>query len=201
MADPGFAGIAVVLLAAGRGARFGGAKLGADLGGRSLALHAAAMLAGLPFAQRLAVVRDDTPDLAPLGWTALPLDPPHAPQSRSLAIGVAAARAAGARGVLIALADMPLVPAGHVAALVAAFDGDRIASSAGGQHMPPALFGAMHFDALMALSGDRGAGALLAGAPCLPLPPGAELDVDRPEDLARAAALLRSGLLCRGSPC
>lgn len=195
MADPGFAGIAVVLLAAGRGARFGEAKLGADLGGRPLALHAAAMLAGLPFARHLAVVRDDTPDLAPLGWTVLPLDPPHAPQSRSLAIGVAAARAAGARGMLIALADMPLVPAGHVAALVAAFDGDRITSSAGGQHMPPALFGAMHFDALEALSGDRGAGALLAGAPCLPLPPGTELDVDRPEDLARAAGLLRSGLL------
>jgi molybdenum cofactor cytidylyltransferase len=55
--------------------------------------------------------------------------------------------------------------------------------------MPPALFGARHFGALEALSGDRGAGALLADAPCLPLPPG-RLDVDRPEDLARAAGLL-----------
>jgi CTP:molybdopterin cytidylyltransferase MocA len=32
--------------------------------------------------------------------------------------------------------------------------------------MPPALFGARHFGALEALSGDRGAGALLADAPC-----------------------------------
>lgn len=190
MAEPDFSGIAVLLLAAGRGERFGGAKLGADLGGRPLAFHAATMLNGLPFAHRLAVVREDTPDLAARGWTTLLLDPPHAPQSRSLAIGVAAARAAGARGVLIALADMPLVPAAHVAALVGAFDGDRIASSAEGQRMPPALFGARHFGALEALSGDRGAGALLVDASCLPLPPGAELDVDRPEDLARAAGLL-----------
>lgn len=190
MAEPDFSGIVALLLAAGRSARFGGAKLGADLGGRPVAFHAAAMLAGLPFAQHLAVVRDDTPNLAPLGWTTLPLDPPHAPQSRSLAIGVAAAREAGARGVLIALADMPLVPVAHVAALVAAFDGDRIASSAAGQRMPPALFGGRHFGALEALSGDRGAGALLTGAPCLALPPGAELDVDRPDDLVRAAGLL-----------
>lgn len=195
MAEPDFSGIAVLLLAAGRGTRFGGAKLDADLEGQPVAFHAAAMLAGLPFARHFAVVREDTPALAPLGWTTLPLDSPHAPQSRSLAIGVAAARAAGARGVLIALADMPLVPAAHVAALVGAFDGDRIASSAEGQRMPPALFGARHFGALEALSGDRGAGALLADAPCLPLPPGAELDVDRPEDLARAQSLLRSGLL------
>jgi molybdenum cofactor cytidylyltransferase len=57
--------------------------------------------------------------------------------------------------------------------------------------MPPALFGARHFGALEALSGTG------ARARCwltrLALPPGAELDVDRPEDLARARSL-RSGL-------
>jgi CTP:molybdopterin cytidylyltransferase MocA len=38
--------------------------------------------------------------------------------------------------------------------------------------------------------GDRGAGALLRGAPALALDPAHALDIDRPEDLARAQALL-----------
>jgi molybdenum cofactor cytidylyltransferase len=56
--------------------------------------------------------------------------------------------------------------------------------------MPPALFGAQHFAALCALSGDRGAGALLRDAPMLALSAQAALDVDRAEDLARAHTLI-----------
>jgi hypothetical protein len=55
--------------------------------------------------------------------------------------------------VLVALADMPMVPPAHFAALVAAFDGDRIASQCARQVLPPAIFGAGHFAALRALSG------------------------------------------------
>jgi molybdenum cofactor cytidylyltransferase len=40
------------------------------------------------------------------------------------------------------------------------------------------------------LQGDRGAGALLRDAPCLPLSADAALDVDQAADLARAAYLL-----------
>lgn len=180
-----------MLLAGGQSARFGGPKLIAPLGGKPLALHAAQMLAALPFAARYAVVGADVPDLAALGYAAVPLDPPGAPQARSLALGVAAAQQGGARAVLVALADMPLVPHAHIRALVAAFGGDRIATSASGVAMPPALFGAQHFAALTALGGDRGAASLLRGAPTLPLDPALALDVDRPEDLARAEARLQ----------
>lgn len=177
-----------MLLAAGRGTRFGSGKLNADLGGKPVLRHAADMLRTFPFAAHIAVVGPATPD--PGHYTTITLDPPDAPQARSLAQGVIAARASGAEAVLVALADMPLVPAAHIAALIASFDGDHIASMGPQAPMPPALFGAQYFDALAALSGDRGAGALLRDAPFLPLTADQALDIDRPEDLARAAELL-----------
>lgn len=188
--DTGFAGLALVLLAGGQSARFGGPKLLAPLGSKPLAFHAAEMLAALPFAARYAVIGPDVPDLAALGYSCVALEPPGAPQARSLALGVAAAQAGGAQAVLVALADMPFVPEAHIRALVGAFDGDRIATSADGVTMPPALFGAAHFAALAALDGDRGGAARLKGAPAIALDATLALDIDRPEDLVRAAALL-----------
>ncbi|MBB3360228.1 MULTISPECIES: nucleotidyltransferase family protein [unclassified Novosphingobium] len=178
--------IALVLLAAGRASRFGGGKLAALLGGKPVIEHVAAATAALPVAQRILVAAPDVPALP--GFTRVALDPPQAPQSRSLALGIAAAP--GADSVLIALADMPLVPAAHFATMLAAFDGDRLTSSCNGQPLPPALLGAQHFPALLALTGDRGAGALLRDAPALALTAEQALDIDTPEDLARAAALL-----------
>ena len=189
-AKAGFSGLALVLLAGGQSSRFGGAKLIAQLAGQPVACHAATMLAALPFAHRFAVIGPDVPDLAALGYTAIALDPPSAPQARSVALGVAAAQAAGARAVLIALADMPLVPADHIRALVAGFDGDCIGTNAGGVTMPPTIFGSPHFAALTRLTGDRGGAMRLAGAPLVALDPALALDIDRPEDLARAAAHL-----------
>ncbi len=188
--DPAFAGLAVVLLAGGQSARFGGPKLLAPLGGKSLALHAAEMLAALPFAARHAVTGPQVPDLSALGYDCVPLSPAGAPQARSLALGVAAAQAAGASAVLVALADMPLVPRAHILALVSQFNGDCIATAAEGVTMPPTIFGAAHFAGLTALEGDRGGAVRLKGAPTVALDPRLALDVDRPEDLIQAQALL-----------
>ena len=92
---------------------------------------------------------------------------------------------------MIALADMPLVPRSHIEAMLTAFNGDRLSSQGPHSLMPPALFGARHFAALCALTGDRGAGALLRGAPVLTLEAHAALDVDRAEDLALARPFFR----------
>lgn len=180
--------IALVLLAAGRGVRFGGGKLAAPLAGKPMARHAADTLLDIRFGAHIAVIGPDTPPLP--GYGTIPLDPPGAPQSRSLALGVAAARERGMRAVMIALADMPLVPVSHIQAMIAHFDGDRLASLGPDSVLPPVLFGAQHFDALCAMAGDRGAGALLGDGPVIRLCADAALDVDRAEDLARAKQLL-----------
>jgi molybdenum cofactor cytidylyltransferase len=181
--------IALVLLSAGRGERFGGGKLAVTLAGKPLARHAADCLRAIPFAGHFAVIGPDTPPLP--GYHSIMLDPPGAPQSRSLALGIAAVRACNAQAVLIALSDMPLVPRSHFDAMLARFDGDRLASLGPDSVMPPALFGAHHFHALATLSGDRGAGSLLRDAPTMVLPGETALDVDRPDDLTRAQRWLR----------
>ncbi len=176
--------IAVVLLAAGRAERFGGDKLAALLGDRPVLAHVSEMLAALPFGAHFAVIPAGASALA--GFACLSPGTVPALQSDSLKCGVEAARNAGAQAVLIVLGDMPLVPEDHVRRLIAAFDGDRIASFDRGTPMPPALFGARHFEALLAATGDRGAGHLLKGAPGIALPAHARIDIDTAEDLALA---------------
>ncbi len=156
---------ALILLAAGRGTRFGGAKLAASLAGKPLAAHAADCLAEIGFTRRIAICSAMTPDLA--GFERVLLDPVDAPLSRSIAMGIAALD--GENSALFALADMPLVPPAHFAMLLERFDGNQIGSCVGNMTMVPAVFGAQHFAALMTLEGDRGAGALLRGAPAIPL--------------------------------
>jgi molybdenum cofactor cytidylyltransferase len=159
-----FAGIAAVLLAAGRSERFGADKLAAELGGRPLCHHAAAMLAALPFARRIAVVAEASHRLEALGFEIVRTGAGAQSMSRSIVTGVRALQAAQPDGLLLALADMPFVPAAQIEALVAGFDGGMVASAAQGRAQPPALFGPGHFEALMQLQGDKGARDLLRSA-------------------------------------
>ena len=108
-------------------------------------------------------------------------------------LGVAWAKAQGAAGVLIALADMPLVTAAHVLRLFDAARDDHtvVASSSGRNPMPPALFGAGMFDVLLALDGDRGARDLVRSGRHVAVPPAELTDVDTPEDLERLRILAR----------
>lgn len=177
---------AVVLLCAGRGSRFGGGKLEAVLAGKALVRHAADRLAALPFSRLIAVCSETIPVLP--GFERVMLEPADGPLSRSIATGISALD--GETSVLIALADMPLVPSAHFLALLAAFDGDVIASRVGTIAMVPAVFGAKHFAALKQLTGDRGAGALLRNVPAMDLNPALALDIDTAMDLERAATLI-----------
>ena len=109
----------------------------------------------------------------------------------SLAAGIGAARdASECDGVLVLLADQPLVDAASLRRLLDAFGGERrvVASSYAGTLGVPAVFGREHLDALCALQGDRGAGAWLRGraAEVTPVPmDAAALDVDTAADVAR----------------
>ncbi|CAN5694570.1 NTP transferase domain-containing protein [soil metagenome] len=110
----------------------------------------------------------------------------------SLTTGLRAVREADRDGVLVTLADQPLVDAQILRRLVAAFQaGARIvASGYGGTAGVPALFGREHVPALLGLTGDAGAGSWLRSrlpeVSVIPLD-SALLDIDTPADLARLA--------------
>lgn len=189
--------IACVLLAAGEARRFGGAKLTTELGGIPLGLYAARAMTALPFGARIAVCGAGTPDFSSAGFEQVPVPTGVPALSASIRAGVAAALARGTKAVLLALADMPLVPASHFAALVGQFDGARIATRVGETVQPPAVLGSQFFEGLLALTGDRGAKSLLNGAPAVELPAEWALDIDTREDLRRAGAILEAQALAK----
>lgn len=115
--------------------------------------------------------------------------------STSIRVGIEAVRAhmasgANVDGVLLMPCDQPAVSAQHIRELRGCFDDarldgpSRIVSRYQGVLGTPAIWPVHDFDALGALSGDRGARALLNGTErAIDLVDGA-LDVDTPEDLA-----------------
>jgi CTP:molybdopterin cytidylyltransferase MocA len=176
-----------LLLAAGRSSRFGPAnKLLAPFRGAPLVTHAAGALAALPLDHRLAVTADARVASLLPGFRIVGADPAGL-QSDSLKAGLRAAGALGADLVLVALADMPLVTPDLLSAVLDAARGHGIAAAVDGDLVtPPAAFAADRFPALLALSGDRGAGALLRGLPSsarVPAP-GLLADIDTEGDLA-----------------
>ncbi len=184
----------LVLLAAGRGTRFGdiGCKLDEPFLGRALGLHVVTVLEGLPFRERVAVTGTAKVDYAAHGFRVLANDDPSLGMARSVGIGVAHARAIGAEAVLVALADMPRVTAAHIHRLFDASTGASsvVASSDGRDAKPPALFGRERFDFLCALDGDEGARGLVRAGRHVVTSPAELIDVDTREDLAQLNALI-----------
>jgi len=188
--------IAAAVLAAGQSRRFGADdKLAASFNGLRLGELVPATLAGLGFAERWVITRRDDHPCAP-GWRkagfAVAINERAAEgMGQSLALAARLARAAGADALLVALADMPIVPANHFAALLAraASAGPQaiLASQAGSHRSPPALFGRDQFGELAEAAGDHGARHLLARAEPVDCPPDWLSDIDEPADLARLA--------------
>jgi molybdenum cofactor cytidylyltransferase len=181
--------IALTMLAAGRGARFGGRKLEAMIDGAMIGTMTAARLSRLDFGVRF-VVADPAhtaliAQFSALGFAPIANDQPDAGLSRSVSLAAQAALATNADGLLICLADMPNVSVAHITAMIDAFgDAPRaIASSVQGVAMPPALFPKAHFPTLAMLSGDAGAKTLLADAMLIPADTWSMADVDTVEDL------------------
>ena len=194
---PSPANIALAILAAGRGSRFGGRKLEAVIDDVMIGTMTAARLATLDFGARFVVANPAHTALieafVALGFTAIANDQPHAGLSRSVSLAAQAAQNGDADALLICLADMPNVPAQHITAMANAFgDGTRvIASSVQRAAMPPVLFPRAHFARLAALSGSEGAKALLAGATLIEADAWSMADVDTVDDLAALTRLYR----------
>ena len=184
-----------ILLAAGRSRRLGRDKLIAEFAGRPVIDHIAETLAGLPFARRIAVTPADdnarAERLAVFGdaFAVIRNSDPDAGQGASLACAAAQVSAAP---VVVILADMPFVTVDHIGRLLAALpDHPRGAAITAGDdvRMPPVAFATGWLPDLAALSGDRGARALLADAAHVAevaAPARMLIDLDTEEDFARA---------------
>ena len=188
------------MLAAGAGSRFGGGKLLAPYRGRPLVEAALSNLAGASLDERVVVVGEDAEPLReacePYGFKVVKNPDWERGISTSVWSGL---RALGpeAQAAVVVLADQPLVGAGVVERLVAAFErGARVAvATYGGRPRNPVLFSREVWPLLMAeLSGDEGARPFLRRHPELVTPVpcdgvGDPADVDTVEDLRRLEGL------------
>jgi len=182
--------IGVALLAAGSSQRFGEEdKLVANFRGRMLAEHAALAIPMAAFACAFVVSAEPNHPCEPT-WRSCgfaPLLNRDAAQGMGTSVTLAARAAmeVSLDGLLIALADMPLVPSEHFEALIEGCSGpnDIAVSAIGKVRMPPAMFGKAHFKALANASGDRGARALLSEGKVVTCPPEWLKDIDVRDDL------------------
>lgn len=185
---------AAILLAAGASSRFGGDKLSAPLKGGTVLGQAAAALAATHCAHCAIVLRPGV-NLADhhalSGFTTIANPAADNGLSTSIRAGVEWAESEGAKGVLIALADMPFITPDHFAALfdIANKSANACAfTAASGRRSPPALFGAQWFGELKKLSGDSGARKLLSDQPAssgVAAPESMLIDIDTPDDLEK----------------
>ena len=176
---------ACIVLAAGQSRRFGAAdKLSSIWRGIPLIFHSARMLGDVPFARRIIVGTSALCGLEFEGFETVETDDQKAPQSHSIRLGVEAVLASRPDAIMIALGDMPLIPATHISALFAGASGEStlVASSNGRSSLPPALFGRAHFGALQNLTGDHGARHLLAMGKQVMLRPDQSIDIDTLQD-------------------
>ncbi len=185
--------VAIAVLAAGKASRFGSDKLMAQLDGVPLGILGAQRLAMLPSAGHIAVCQPSAAiaaQYASLGYAIVENPGADEGLSGSLHLAVKAASGTQAKAILVLLADMPFVDAGHVQRLIAACDGDIIASSDGKHNMPPAIFPRPTWPLLLATKGDSGARDFLANAQILIAPDGMLRDIDTPDDLVASKTRL-----------
>ncbi len=181
---------AAIILAAGASTRLGHPKQLVRLANETL-LDRTVRIAGEAGCTPIYVVlgasaADIQQHCALSGATILLNDQWQEGMASSIRLGVHAL-AVTAAGAILLTCDMPAVTPSHLHAL--ASTGTLTASRYAARNGVPAFFPRATFPQLLALTGDRGASALLASAPSLDLP-GGELDLDTPEDLARLTASL-----------
>lgn len=192
--------VAAVVLAAGASRRLGEPKQLLRLRGQTLVRRAALAALGSR-AERVLVVTGAHAERVEAALAGLAVACVRAERwedglSASLRAGVSAALARDPEAsVLLLLADQPAADAALLDALIArhAAGAEIVASDYGGEPGVPALFAPRFARELLALAGDRGAKALLlresARVARVPFE-GGTLDVDTPEDWARASRML-----------
>jgi molybdenum cofactor cytidylyltransferase len=182
--------LVAVVLAAGQSRRFGTTKQLASLGQAPLVRRAVDNARGAPVDAVVLATGHDQAAVHAAGNSDFFLVNENYRDGMGSTLAQAARTLAPVTdGLLVCLADQPLIPAEHLAALREAWDGspDRaIATAFGSSVGPPVLFGSRYFADLGNLRGEAGAKALLdaAGDQLVTIRlEAAAIDIDRPEDL------------------
>lgn len=195
LAPAGGGRVGAVLLAAGRGSRFGDAspKTLARLGRRPLVAHAVAAATMSGLRPVVVVVGCQAADVAAASGTlAQIVENPdwENGMATSLRAGLATVLPdATVTAVAVALADQPRIGADAYRRLATAHrEGAQLAvATYDGKRGHPVLIGRAHFDEAMRMAGDEGARSLLAAHDVVEVPcdgTGDAADVDTPADLA-----------------
>jgi CTP:molybdopterin cytidylyltransferase MocA len=179
-----------VVLAAGEGSRFGGAKQLAELDGKPLLEYALAAVAAVPAIERFVVVLGAHADAVRSavdfhGAEVLVCDDWSEGQAASLRTALSAV--SDMEAAVILLGDQPGITAAAVESVLAHFDGSRpLRAVYDGAPGHPVVMPRSLFAKAMELRGDEGAKELLedagvrrveVGHLCVPT------DVDTPQDL------------------
>ena len=189
--------LGLVVMAAGRGTRFGGGKLLAPLGGVPLYVHALEAIPEAVFTA-VAVVSAIAPMLTlaeERGFVPVRNDRPELGVSHTIALGLEALP--DCEGVMFLAADQPLLRAATVRRLAEEFCCHStciVAPAVDGRRGSPCLFPAEFFPALLALSGDRGGAGIIRANPhrlhLVEVAAEELLDIDTPAALSYLEAVL-----------
>lgn len=159
---------AAIVLAAGRSSRMGSHKLLLPLGGRPLvqrAVGAALASQAHPVLVVLGYAAEQVRAALPGGRYSIIENPRYADgMATSLRAGIAALQEE-VMGVVVLLADQPLLTSAHVNLLLAAAEtspGTPVAASFGGRRGNPVYFPRALFHELAAVEGDEGGRSVLA---------------------------------------
>jgi nicotine blue oxidoreductase len=181
--------IAGLVLAAGAGTRFGGAKQLAELDGRPLLEHSLRAMAGAPVG-RVAVVLGSSADEIVAGVDLHGAEPLVCPrwekgQAASLAFGLA--ELADCEAVVVTLGDQPRVAPEAIRRVISSRDGAAaVRATYGGLPGHPVLLERELFEPLRDVTGDLGARNLLMSVQVVEVPCddlGGGEDVDTPAEL------------------
>ena len=188
--------VCTVVLAAGTAKRYGSLKQLQELDGQSLIRRAAKT--ALATGTAVGIVTGAEAERVHAELADLPLRLIHNAQwqrgmGHSLACAVTELERTEIEALLILLADQPLIRVQDLHKILSEHDAhpDAIIAADHGNGVlgPPCLFPARCFAELKLLDGDRGARALIQqhreAVRCVEMPH-ASMDIDTPEDLARA---------------
>jgi molybdenum cofactor cytidylyltransferase len=193
--------LAAVVLAAGASSRLGSPKQLIEFRGAPLVRRAARAAIEAGAYPVIVVLGAGATEVAAAiagfpGVSAVTNDRWEDGLASSLAAGVREATRLEARcdGALITTSDQPLVDHSELRSLMDAFgDGSRlVAAEYAGTIGVPAVIGREHFESLLELTGDAGAGrwlrARIGEVRRVPMP-GAQMDIDDAADVAKLATL------------